>query len=200
MQKHLYLLSLPLLLLATGADAQSRYGRDRRDYRDHRDYRYTPRYASGPRVSVIARLPHGAIQVVFGGSRYHYYGGRYYRPYDYGYCIVPPPRGIIIPAVPPGCVTVVIGNRRYYQYEDSYYLPVDRGYEVVDRPADAPVVTSVPATPLAPATLSVPATTSSYEKIVIDGRTYYRKDDTYYKAVVDDKGELFYEKVGQAGK
>lgn len=194
MKKHPLLLST-LLLAALAASAQRHHGPDRgydyRDYRYDRDYRvYRP---ASPRVSIIATLPHGAIQVVLGGNRYHYYGGRYYRPYDRGYMLVTPPIGLIIPTMPPGYRIVLVGGRNYYFYDDVYYLPVTNGYQVATLPPEATV---------APAPLAAPPASTdagSYEKIQIDGKTYYRKGDSYYRAVLDDKGEVFYEKVGQTG-
>jgi hypothetical protein len=177
MKTQLYCCALPFLMLTATAGAQHR---DDRGGRREPDYRTVRR--AGSSISIYASLPHGAIEVVLGRDRYHYSGGRYYRPYDRGYVLVAPPRGIIIPSLPPGVTIVITGGRRYYYYEDVYYLPADRGYEVVARPEE--VVTTAPAT--------------NYEKVIIEGRTYYKRGDSYYKAVIDDKGEIFYEKAGAA--
>ncbi|GAB4091458.1 DUF6515 family protein [Flaviaesturariibacter terrae] len=183
MKRHHWLLST-LLLVTAATQAQSHHGPDRGRDRYEEPYR-----RRGPQVSIYATLPHGAIEVVLGGSRYHYYGGRYYRPYDRGgYIIVAPPMGLIIPSVPPGCQVVIVSGRRYYYYDDVYYVPVDRGYQVVSQPAPQEEAADVAG-----------KKESSYEKILIDGKTYYRKDDSYYRAVIDSKGEVYYEKVGQAG-
>jgi hypothetical protein len=173
MKKKPVLAALLLLLLAGSVNAQQH----RRTQMDSRNDR-----RGGTSVSVIASLPHGAIQVVFGNTHYNYYGGRYYRPYARGYTIVAPPVGIIVPVLPPDCQVIVIGNRRYYSYDNVYYDPMDGGYRVIDRPGDG-------YNTIAPA--------SGYEKISIDGRTYYKRGGSYYRAVLDARGEVYYEKVGE---
>jgi hypothetical protein len=86
-------------------------------------------------------------------------------------------------------------------FNGVYYLPVDGGYQVVEKPADKEVI-AAPVAPAAPSVSQAPATeqTSTYEKIVIEGKTYYKKGSSYYKAAVDDKGEIVYEKVGEISK
>lgn len=203
MKKHLFLASL-ILLMAVGSFAQRGrvYERGRDRYYDYARYDRYPhaRYASYPRVSVMASLPFGSIMVSIGGVHYHYYNGYYYRPYDRGYMIAEPPIGIVVPILPPGCVSVIIGRRSYYMYEGIYYMPVISGYQVIERPAEA---TTVPAATQPTVTTPAPAPTEKsegYEKITIEGKIYYKKDNSYYKAHVDDKGEVVYEKVGELGK
>jgi len=140
---------------------------------------------------VIASLPFGAVSLSFGNSRYHYYHGVYYRPYDRGYIIVPPPIGIIVPSLPPGCVSVMIGARPYYRYENVFYVPFENNhYRVVEKPEEEQKET----------VSNDKTVTSEYEKIVLEGKTYYKKGSKYYKASVNKDGEIVYEEVGDAGK
>lgn len=44
------------------------------------------------------------------------------------------------------------------------------------------------------------ATESDYEKIVLEGKTYYKKDNKYFKATVDGNGEITYTEIGETGK
>ena len=39
-----------------------------------------------------------------------------------------------------------------------------------------------------------------FEKITIEGKTYYKKGGIYYKAKVDKNGEIYYEEVGETIK
>lgn len=164
---------------------------DRRD--DHRPYkayyRSYPHQSAG--VSIIAALPFGSVRVSIGGRPYQYYQGIFYRPEEQGYLIAPPPVGIIVPSLPPGSVAVVLGGRRCYYFSDTYYMPVDdTRYQVIEAPETNNAVAAKEAA----------SADAVYEKIVIDGKTYYKKGDTYYKALVDDTGAIAYEAVGQAAK
>lgn len=141
---------------------------------------------------VVNAVPRGAVRVSYGPHYYHYYGGRFYEPWDRGFRIIMPPIGVIVPVLPHGSVTIVLGGRRYFMYDDVYYYPVDRGYEVVkpQTAADAPAATTTTAS----------SSANEYKKIEIDGKTYYQKGDSYYKASVNDKGEIVYQSVGQVSK
>jgi hypothetical protein len=183
-------LILLMLLSVTDASAQRRYGKRYGGYGWYparQIFSVYPGYPRYPRLSVIASLPFGAVMVSIGGVHYHYYNGMYYRPRHSGYIMVTPPIGIIVPALPPGHVRVMIGSIPYYRYEGIYYLPMEHNrYEVVQKPEEK----------LVPETKKEEVT-NGYEKLVIEGRTYYKKGDVYYKAVVDEKGEIKYEEVGK---
>jgi hypothetical protein len=179
-------------LLAITAASFAQRGHDRRwDNRYERDYHYERNYYSyrpqPARFSIVASLPFGAVMVSIGSNRYHYYEGVYYRPVASGYMIAEPPVGIIVPVLPPGYMEVIIGSRRYYTSADTYYLPMEgreNRYQVVEPP-------STPKT-------EGPA--GSYEKLVLEGKTYYRKGNTYYKASVDGNGEIIYVPVSEGAK
>lgn len=186
-------------------DAAAQYRHHNRDgYGYHRDYRQNygyayhrpysgyayPRYYSPrPSISVVADLPFGAVIVRIGSTPYHYYRGMFYRPYGPRFIITTPPIGIIVPALPPDCTPVIIGGRNCYYYSGTYYQPLasKQGYQVIEgqtKPEDT----------------DNSAPDLNYEKIVIDGKTYYKRGDTYYKAIVSDSGEVTYEAVGETGK
>jgi len=192
----LFLIAAALL---QSTDVAAQRHRSRNDYAYHRDYRHTydrdyryyPRRSSG--ISVVAALPFGSVMVSIGGRPYHYNQGLFYRPEGYGYMLTPPPIGIIVPSLPQGSLSVMLGGRRGYYYSDTYYMPIDGNrYQVVEAPAAQNNTVD--------ADDDETAANNAYEKIVIDGKTYYKKGSTYYKALVDDNGEIAYEEVGQAGK
>jgi hypothetical protein len=178
-----------ILTLLSSITASAQWGRHNSRY-DNRHYYYN-RFPYRSSVSVIASLPFGAVSVLFGNSHYHYYNGLYYRPYDRGYIVVQPPIGIIVPSLPPGCISVMIGPRPYYRYENVFYVPLENNhYRVVEKPEEEQKATSN----------NEKTMTSEYEKIVLEGRTYYKKGSKYYKASVNKDGEIVYEEVGEAGK
>lgn len=167
---------------------------DRRDY-DHyryyyRPYNYSPVRAS---VSIIARLPFGAVSLNLGSRHYHYYDGIYYQPYQTGYMIVQPPVGIVVPVLPPNAVYVTSGNRPYYRYQNVYYMPYGNSYQVIAEPKEEVATTQA-------TTGSAKVNDDGYEKFVLEGKTYYKKGSKYYKATVNDNGEIQYEEVGENSK
>jgi len=188
MKKYL-VCGLVLLMLFISFSASAQYGRGHGRYNS----RYAPyhRYPSrtSVSVSVIARLPFGAIGVNFGNRYYHYHNGTYYRPYNRGYIIVPPPVGIIVPALPYGAAHVIIGSHPYYRYDDVFYAPYGNRYRVVDEPREDDYNDGADN-----------VVTSEYEKVVLEGKTYYKKGDKYYKASVTKSGEVIYEEVGETSK
>ena len=169
----------------------AQYGRSHGKY-NSRSYQYN-RYPSRPSVSIFARLPFGAVSVTFGSRYYHYYRGAYYRPYNRGYIVVQPPIGIIVPSLPIGCTHVIIGSNPYYRYDGVYYAPYGNRYKVVEEPSE-------PETPAENNDKTDKSIDSEYEKVVLEGKTYYKKGDKYYKASVNKKGEITYEEVGETSK
>jgi hypothetical protein len=189
-----------IFMLAISFTASGQWGRYHGRYTSrhysypNRHYSY-PRYGYDPRtsVSIIGRLPFGAISLNFGNHYYHYYNGIYYRPYSSGYVIVEPPIGIIVPALPYGSAYIVIGSHPYYRYGNAFYAPYGNRYRVVERPDD--VENSSSNNDKTDNSIS-----NEYEKIVIEGKTYYKKGDKYYKASVNKDGEIVYEEVGEISK
>src|SRR2546421_8802312 len=117
------------------------------------------------------------------GYSYGYYGRDFYR-YSRGYGGVS-----ILASLPFGAIMVSIGGVNYHYYNGFYYRPARSGFIIVEPPIGVVI----------PSTAGRPKDTpaSEYEKIVIEGKTYYKKGDNYYKAGVSEKGEIMYESVGQ---
>jgi hypothetical protein len=165
-------------------------------YPSHSNYYYPSYYRPRTSISVIASLPFGAVALSYGNRYYHYYDGIYYSPYDYGYAIVEPPVGIIVPSLPMGSVSVMIGARPYFRFGSVFYLPLaNHQYEVVQKPAEKEEQNTEVTKSVAPKELA-----GSYDKIVLEGKTYYKQGDKYFKAFVDDNGEISYKEVGTLGK
>ena len=130
----------------------------------------------------------------WGRGGYHGYGyGRYYSSY-YSYGVYP--RLSVVAGFPFGAIGLSFGSPRYHRYYYPYYRPASVGiaivapppyysYRAVSRPAKK-----------APAAQQSP----EYERVIIAGKTYYRKGDIYYKASVGADGDIQYEQVGEAGK
>ena len=181
-----------ILMLIISFSASAQWNRHHGRY-NSRYYSY-PRYGYAPRtsISVIARLPFGAVSLNFGNRYYHYYNGIYYRPYNSGYAIVEPPIGIIVPTLPYGAAHIIIGSHPYYHYGNIYYAPYGNRYKVVEEPGDIEI-SSV-------GDEQSNATAGEYEKVILEGKTYYKKGNKYYKATVNKDGEIVYEEVGETSK
>ena len=178
-------------MLISSLTTSAQYGRGHGRY-NSRSYHYN-RYPSRPSISVFARLPFGAVSVTFGNRYYHYYNGAYYRPYNRGYMIMEPPIGIIVPSLPIGCTHVIIGSNPYYRHGNIFYAQYGNRYKVVEPPQE-------PETPTVNNDKEDKILNSEYEKVVLEGKTYYKKGDKYYKASVNKKGEITYEEVGETSK
>lgn len=188
---------LIVLMLISSISVSAQYSRNNGRYNgryNSRPYNYNyNHYPSRPSVSIIAALPFGAISLNFGNRYYHYHNGYYYRPYNRGYMMVPPPIGIIVPGLPVGYTQIFIGSYPYYRYGNVFYVPVGNGYKVIDEPNESE--SSITDNDSRDYTIS-----SDYEKVVLEGKTYYKKGDKYYKASVSKDGEITYEEVGESGK
>ena len=113
---------------------------------------------------------HRAID--FGGSRYHYDHGRFYRStWFFGLVIARPPIGIIVDVVPDDSRVIVRGGIRYYCYENVYYEECPTGYVVVPTPPENYVTASLsqPATSAAGTAetvqINVPNSNGSYTTV-----------------------------------
>lgn len=113
------------------------------DNRYHHDHYY-------PAPGYIAPVvPHGAVIVGAGPSRYWFHGGVWYQPYGPRYRVVLPPVGVVIPLLPPAYVTLTVGGLPYYYANGVYYRAVPEGYAVVAPPPE-PVAQVQPAPPPPP--------------------------------------------------
>jgi hypothetical protein len=79
--------------------------------------------------------------------------------------------------LPVGYLIILSRGTRYYYHYGTYYsfVPEEEAYEVVEPPDDA----------------LVPEIPEDAEKVVINGKVYYRYGDTLYKPVFVN-GELMY--------
>jgi hypothetical protein len=187
----IYTLCGLIVLLLISSTVSAQYSRNNGRYSGRYNSRpYYNRYPARPSVSVIAALPFGAISLNFGNRYYHYHNGYYYRPYNRGYMMVPPPVGIIVPNLPVGYTQIIIGSHPYYRYGNVYYVPFGKRYKVVDEPNESDIS-------VAEDNNNRNSTDSEYEKVVLEGKTYYKKGSKYYKAKVSKDGEISYEEVGE---
>jgi len=100
---------------------------------------------------VVHHLPSRHAVILHGRDRYHYHGGRFYRPWDTGFVLVRPPLGLIVLSLPLGSRTVISAGIPFYVFGDVYYRRVPAGYEVVEPirapgrewPAQVAVVTDI---------------------------------------------------------
>jgi len=150
-------------------------------YAPRSNYHYVaPGYGGGkayfhPRYSVVG----------YGGARYGYYNGMFYRPYGYGLHLIFPPFGLRVGVLPFGYYPFYFGADPYYYYGGVFYSPyADGGYQVVAPPLGA-LVPELPAG----------ATTQ-----VINGQEFYQYYGTFYEKEVQQDGQVWFKVVGVNGK
>ena len=115
-------------------------------------------------------LPPKHNVVVLRGAKYHYYGGRFYRPGPIGFFMVMPPIGAIVTVLPVGHRMVLVGGITYYYSENVYYTDCTDGYVVVPQPAkvtvvSAPAETTAVSPPGQSITINVPNSNSSFTPV-----------------------------------
>lgn len=115
-------------------------------------------------------LPHGYVSVTVGTMPYYYYRGIFYRPYRWGYVVVPAPIGAWVMAPPPGHVMVMVENDPFHYYRGVFYAPRAGRYVVVRPPLGAFVRT-------------LPAYATARR---IDGVEYKEYAGTYYRPAIQD--------------
>lgn len=122
-------------------------------------------------------------------SRYYYYGGFFYSPFDTYYQVVFAPVGIRVWGLPWGYRRFYIGPTLYYYYGGTYYRNYNASYEVVE----APLGSILPELPQGAQTTVI----NDHKYYVLNG-TYYaetlRGDETWY-TVVGKNGVLNQETV-----
>jgi len=164
-KKLLLALLMIFVLSAQGAFAdQGRGGRgdSRGDGRD-----------DSHRESGYSQHRHEVVEI--GNRRYHYYDGRFYRPWFFGFglAIASPPIGAVISFLPFGYQTIVVRDTPYYYYANIYYRPCPSGYTVVPEPITNPRETI---------TINVPNVRGSYTPITLlkQGDGYIGPQGEYY--------------------
>jgi hypothetical protein len=102
----------------------------------HMDVRFGHNHSYLDRGVVVATLPHEAVIVHSGQSRYWFHAGVWYRPQHGHYVVVAPPVGVFVPALPAFYTTLVFGGFTYYYANEAYYAWRDapHQYEVVAPP------------------------------------------------------------------
>lgn len=112
-------------------------GRELTERHEHVDARHQHNHSYLDRDVVVAELPRGANRVRFGGARYWYDGGVWYRAEGPRYLVIAPPVGAVVDVLPPYYTTVRFGGLQYYYANDAYYLfsRRERGFQVVEPPA-----------------------------------------------------------------
>ena len=170
--KCILLLALPALFMQQKADAQYR--------------RYDGYYRHGyfPRIGERVYLSRPSYVIPYGGYRYHYLNGIFYRPYGSYFQVIAPPLGIHIGVLPYGYSRIWLGSDPYYYYNGTFYRHWDdASYEVVAPPVGAEVA-------------ELP---EGARPVVIDNRKFYEYNGTYYKESVKDNGEIWYTVTGKNG-
>jgi len=146
------------------------------------------------RRPIVHHLHPSASHVRYGGLKYRYHNGIFYRPHRRGYRIVPAPIGAIIHALPIGYTKIFIKHRPYYRYNNVYYEPIrNNGYRVVEAPREY-VTNSYDVTyqyQVGDIALNLP---NGAVEVFINGRRYYEAEGRYFKRVRQD-GRVVYEVV-----
>lgn len=162
--------------------------------RPHLEPRHRPvpayRYGNHYFGHRLRTLPPGYRLIRVRDLDYYYYNGIYYRPYPLGgYYVCRPPMGTAIASTlfDVALTAVVINalrsdsasrDREYYYQDGVFYILKNGNYYVIEAPIGA-LVTEIPA---------------DYEEVEIDGKTYYRVEDTLFGTTVID-GALYFEVI-----
>ncbi|SFJ33330.1 hypothetical protein SAMN04488082_102334 [Desulfomicrobium apsheronum] len=81
---------------------------------------------------VVHTIPSRHAVVLHGRDRYHYYSGRFYRPWNNGFILVRPPIGLVVLNIPLGSRMVISAGITYHVFGDVHYRRVSSGYQVVE--------------------------------------------------------------------
>lgn len=162
--------------------------------RPHLEPRHRPvpayRYGNHYFGHRLRTLPPGYRLIRVRDLDYYYYDGIYYRPYPLGgYYVCRPPMGTAIASTlfDVALTAVVINalrsdsaskDQEYYYQDGVFYILKNGQYYVIEAPIGA-LVTEIPA---------------DYEEVEIDGKTYYRVEDTLFGTTVID-GALYFEVI-----
>jgi hypothetical protein len=115
--------------------------RDERDHgHDHYDVRHGHNHYYPERGREVRVMPREARVVAWGGERYWFHEGVWYRPHGHAWIVIAPPFGVIVPALPAFATLVVLGGVQYYYANEAYYRyhPEQGGYQVVPPPEAEP--------------------------------------------------------------
>ena len=140
------------------------------------NYHKKPHYGSAVSMKKATKKSH---VIKHHTGDYYYRDGIFYRFHNNKYTIHRPHAGFRVSTIPEYRVVSVNGVSYYYYYGTFYsYMAPSREYVVVAPPVGA-IVESIP---------------EGYEKIDINGNTYYTVGGVQYKAVIFN-GEIWYEVI-----
>ena len=114
-------------------------------YREFQDSRYHHDRSYPARGQFIGALPRDHRVVVYGGARYYFSGGVWYRPQGPRFVVVMPPIGLFVPLLPPYYATIWVGGVPYYYANEIYYAHRGGGYVIVEPPKEEVSQTPPPA-------------------------------------------------------
>ncbi len=85
---------------------------------------------------IIQRFPSGYRDYSWGGNRYYYSGGYWYRPYGSSFISIGAPYGLFVGTLPGYYSSFYYDDTRYFYSDNTYYTyePVRRGYVVARSP------------------------------------------------------------------
>lgn len=83
----------------------------------------------------VTTIPRNSFSLTFGGLRFYYDDGLYYRRAHNGYILVEPPRGVRVKRIPVDYQPIVYNGITYYTDGGVYYVYTSSGYQVVPPPA-----------------------------------------------------------------
>jgi hypothetical protein len=151
------------------ADERRSHGREYHDheFREHEfrnqrflDSRYHHDHYYPPVGHEFRALPAAPFVAMYGGRRFYFSTGIWYRPYGSGFVVAAPPFGVVIPVLPPYYTQVWVGGSPYYYSNNVYYAQRPEGYVVVEPPRGTVVVAPPPpangVTELGPAGVAPP--------------------------------------------
>ena len=134
---------MAVVLLVGAAIASVAFAQHEHDFHDTRYHvdHYYPARGTSSHV-----LPEDRMVINYGGDRFFYSDGAWYRRDIGGYVVVRPPYHVFVPVLPPFYTTIWIGGLPYYYANDTYYVwrPDQGQYEVVPPPDDSAATTEPP--------------------------------------------------------
>ena len=163
-------------------------------------------------AAVLSR-PRYYSTVVVTGTNYYYWGGVYYVSSGSGYVVATPPPGAVVYAVPAPTTVIYANQVPYYYINGTYYVATDAPATLPEEnkadkqedetseksdpemiESDDPNYEVVPP----PVGATVPYLPETATKKVIDKKTYYIDDKTYYRKFASD-GDVVYMVVDKPG-
>ncbi|NER17269.1 DUF6515 family protein [Spongiivirga citrea] len=139
----------------------------------HVRYRHLPRWGA-----TVRRIGFGYRTIAYRGVGFRFYKGIWYRPSGRRLVVARAPFGVRVKVLPVGYSRFVIGLRPYFYYYGTFYTKVDGTdeYQVVEPPIGA----------------EIDALPDGYKIVEVNGQEYYKLENTYYEAHIDDNENEYY--------